>query len=457
MIEDTRIRHLNSNPARNGEFVLYWMQQSQRSECNHALQFAIERANEKKLGLIVYFGLTDVFPEANERHYSFMLEGLREVQGNLHAKGIRMVIERTSPEIGVMRFSRRASLVVCDRGYLRIQKFWRNYVASQIECPLIQVESDAVVPVETASQKEEYSAATFRPKLQRFLPSYLAYLKEDLPKIDSTRMPFESYDISDTSKALAGLGIDRKVAASSAYHGGATEARKLLDEFVSHKVNRYGDLRNDPNADSQSNLSPYLHFGQISPLQIALEIVRRVGTTENAFLEELIVRRELSMNFVHYNLEYDSFSGLPDWAKQSLLKHKHDARQYNYTLDELEKARTHDQYWNAAQNEMVLTGKMHGYMRMYWGKKILEWTPTPQEAYQAALYLNNKYEIDGRDPNAFAGVAWCFGKHDRPWSSRPVFGNVRYMNANGLKRKFDADSYARRFSLGQSSLQATRF
>jgi len=446
MIEESRIRPLNENRPKKGEFVLYWMQASQRAEHNHALEFAIEQANELKLPVIVYFGLTDAFPEANERHYYFMLEGLKNVRKSLASKGIGMVIERCSPEVGTVKFAKRASLIVCDRGYLKIQKKWRQYVSEHIECPLIQVESDVIVPVEVASTKEEYSAATLRRKIQRVIPKYLVSLAEQIPCIDSTGFEFGSQDISDTSKALAKLTIDRSVRPSLLYHGGTDEAQKRLREFILKKLAKYQELRNDPNEDILSNLSPYLHFGQISPLHIALEVSRTGEANSDAFLEELIVRRELSMNFVHYNPEYDSFKGLPNWVKQTLSEHSHDARQYLYTRVELEQAQTHDPYWNAAQMEMVTTGKMHGYMRMYWGKKILEWAETPQESYEIALYLNNKYELDGRDPNGFAGVAWCFGKHDRPWGLRPIFGNVRYMSSDGLKRKFDAEKYASRYA-----------
>ncbi len=450
MIEEFRIRPLNKNRPKKGEFVLYWMQASQRTEHNHALEFAIEQANERKLPVIVYFGLTDTFPEANERHYYFMLEGLRDVQKALANKGIGMVIERSSPEVGTASFAKRASLVICDLGYLRIQKKWREYVSKHVECPLIQVESDVVIPVEKASNKEEYSAATLRRKMERVLPHYLVSLEEQLPRIDSTRLEFESRDISDISKTLANLAIDRSVRPSLLYHGGTDEAKKRLGEFILKKLAKYQESRNNPNQDVLSNLSPYLHFGQISPLYIALEVGRIGGANSEAFLEELIIRRELSINFVHYNHDYDSFEGLPNWVKQTLSQHMGDNREYIYTKEELEQALTHDPYWNAAQTEMVTTGKMHGYMRMYWGKKILEWAATPQEAYEIALYLNNKYELDGRDPNGFAGVAWCFGKHDRPWGRRPIFGNVRYMSADGLKRKFDAEKYASRDASGNA-------
>ncbi len=206
-------------------------------------------------------------------------------------------------------------------------------------------------------------------------------------------------------------------------------------------MDRYEELKNDPTKECVSNMSPFLHFGQISPLHIALRVSETDSPGKDAYLEELIVRRELSVNFVFYNKNYDAFEGLPEWAKKTLKEHEKDPREYVYTLEELENAETHDPYWNAAQREMTLRGKMHGYMRMYWGKKIIEWSRTPENAFKTAVYLNNKYELDGRGPNGFTGVAWCFGKHDRPWKERPIFGKIRYMNANGLKRKFDADGY----------------
>lgn len=447
MIEETRIQSLNKNHPKKGEYVLYWMQASQRTEHNHALEFAIEQANQRKQPLIVYFGLTDAFPEANERHYYFMLEGLKEVQQALHSRGIRFIIDRASPEIGVVTFAKRASLTVCDRGYLKIQKQWHQYVAENIDCLLLQVESDVTVPIETASNKEEYSAATLRRKILRMLYEYFVPLSEETPKIDSSKLEFESYDISDIAKVVSTLNIDHSVKPVASFHGGTKEAKKQLEDFINKKLSRYDELRNDPNEDSLSNLSPYLHFGQISSLFVALQVSRYNGPGKEAFLEELVIRRELSMNFIHYNLKYDSFAGLPDWAIRTLVEHEGDPREYVYSLNELENAQTHDPYWNAAQKEMVITGKMHGYMRMYWGKKIIEWTAHPEEAFSIALYLNNKYELDGRDPNGFTGVAWCFGKHDRPWPGRHIFGNVRYMSAEGLKHKFDAGKYARKYTL----------
>ncbi len=447
MIQPQRIKILNKTNRQQRQFVLYWMQASQRAEYNHALEYAIQQANELNKPLLVFFGITDNFPEANERHYYFMLEGLKEVHAALKEKNIKMVIRHQSPELGAAELSKQADLVVTDRGYLKIQRAWRRYVAERIDCPLIQVESDVVVPVEIASPKEEFSAGTFRPKITRLLANFLSPMAESHPKISSLDFDVEGFPINDVEKAIPLLNIDRSVKRVSEFHGGTSEAKKHLQIFIDQKLDRYADLRNDPTLDYLSNMSPYLHFGQISPLYLALKVMESKRPGEEAYLEEMIVRRELSMNFIFYNQNYDDFEGLPAWAKKTLIEHSEDPREYLYSLEEFETAQTHDPYWNACQKEMMITGKMHGYMRMYWGKKILEWTRSPAEGMKIALYLNNKYELDGRDPNGFTGVAWCFGKHDRAWFERKIFGKIRYMNANGLKRKFDADGYVKKIQL----------
>ncbi len=441
MIQAARIKALNAESTQKRRYVLYWIQASPRVEANHALEYAISKANDLSKPLVVYFGLTEDYPEAYERHYCFMLEGLREVQSSLSEKGITMVVRPGSPELGAVEMAKDACLVVVDRGYLRIQRVWRTHVAHRIHCPLLQVETNVVVPVEEASPKEEYSAATFRPKIRKKLEHYLVPLEQHSPSVRSLDLNLDSLDIGDTEKAVTRLAVDSSVKQVDHLHGGLQAARKHLTDFVEHKLDEYATLRNDPTQNGLSNMSPYLHFGQISPLAIALRVSATDSSGKDAYLEELIVRRELAVNFVFYNQIYDSFAGLPEWAKKTLDAHSTDARQYTYTREELEAAETHDPYWNAAQQEMMTKGKMHGYMRMYWGKKILEWSTTPQEAFATALYLNNKYELDGRDPNGYAGVAWCFGKHDRAWKERNIFGKVRYMNAKGLKRKFDADRY----------------
>ncbi len=447
MIQPERIQPLNDRPVRHGAFVLYWMQASQREAYNHALEYAIRQGNDRNQPIVVVFGITDRFPEANERHYTFMIEGLREIRQGLQRRGIQFVAKHQSPELAAVGMARNASMVVTDRGYLRIQKAWRQKVAERAPCLVVQVESDVVVPVEVASGKEAYAASTLRPKIKRHLHRFWVPMKETPVKRDSLGLQFDSLDVMQADVVQSRLRVDRSVAPVGSFHGGTGHAVRLLNQFVSQKLRYYHERRNDPSTDYGSLMSPYLHFGQISPLHIALKVRQARGKpkeAKEAYFEELIVRRELSMNFVHYNADYDSFKALPDWAKKTLRAHKKDPREYVYGPKALEHARTHDPYWNAAQKEMVATGKMHNYMRMYWGKKILEWSPTPEEAFRTTLYLNNKYELDGRDPNGFTGVAWCFGKHDRAWTERPIFGKVRYMNEAGLRRKFDIEAYVRR-------------
>jgi deoxyribodipyrimidine photo-lyase len=445
MIQPERIRHLNARPIGRGRFVLYWMQASVRANWNHALEYAIQSANRLDCPLIAGFGLTADFPEANARHYTFLLEGLRDAARALARRGIPLIVRRGSPDRVAVELARGAALVVTDRGYLRIQREWRARAADEVRCALIQVEGDVVVPVETASDHEAYSAGTLRPRIHAHLPRFLVPLRATrLRSAAPGRLP-ESLDLDDIPRQVRDLGVDAGVAPAPGFRGGAGEAARRLGRFLRHGLRRYHDDRNDPGLEGQSDLSPYLHFGHISPLQIAIAVKRSArGPAVQAYLEELIVRRELSMNFTHYHPNYDRYECLPGWARATLDAHARDPRPERYTAAELEAARTGDRYWNAAQSEMVRTGKMHGYMRMYWGKKILEWLPSPAEAFAVALALNNRYQLDGRDPNSFAGVAWCFGKHDRPWSERPIFGMVRYMNAAGLRRKFDIEAYVRR-------------
>jgi len=436
-----RSRPLNSRKILDRDFVVYWMQAAQRADANHALEFAVGQANELGKPLVVVFALTDGYPEANERHYAFMLEGLKETRAALRNRGIPMAVRRGEPPDVIAGLGRRACLVVTDDGAVRVERLWRRAAAAALPCALIQVDTNVLVPVPVASSKEEYAAATLRPKILRLLDTYQRPLARTPLRKESDRLPIESWDIDDTEKALARLGLDRSVPKVETYRGGASEGARRLRRFIREGLEAYAEARNDPALDGQSGLSPYIHFGQLSSLAVALAVTKGPRYGRAPFLEELIVRRELARNYVHYNRAYDRFEGLPQWCRATLLEHEKDRREFVYSRAQFERAETHDPYWNAAQREMVLTGKMHGYMRMYWGKKILEWSASPREAFRTALALNNKYELDGRDPNGFAGVAWCFGKHDRPWARRPVFGTVRTMTAGGLRRKFDIDAY----------------
>ena len=424
------------------------MQSSQRAEHNLALTYAIYMANKLNKPLIVFFGIAPAFPEANIRHYYFMLEGLKETINSLQEIGIKAIIRNVSPQKGVVELSKDSCFTVMDKGYLKTLKEWYAFAAKNVRCPLIQVEDNVVIPLEEASGKAEYSAATLRPKILKKRSYFLPTSSELALNRSSSILELDSLDLTNNRKVLSVLRIDDNVTQTKFFKGGTSEAIKNLKFFIREKLADYSELRNDPVAESQSNLSPYLHFGQISPIFIASKILD-APVSQNAkevYLEELIVRRELAMNYVHYNSDYDSFLGLPDWAKKTLWNHKNDKREYTYSLKEFENAETHDPYWNAAQKEMRLKGKMHGYMRMYWGKKFIEWSENPEIAFKTALYLNNKYELDGRDPNGYTGVAWCFGKHDRPWKERPIFGKVRYMNQNGLRRKFNADKYVEKIN-----------
>jgi deoxyribodipyrimidine photo-lyase len=441
MIQEERIRKLNSRQIKTGKYVLYWMQAAQRCEYNHALEYSIQIANKLKVPVMVLFNITDNYPEANLRHYRFMLEGLKDIKDSLEKRGIKLVARHESPELAVIALAKNACCVVVDTGHTRIQRKWRQYAAKNLKCLLEEVETNLIVPVTEVSDKENFSAGTLRPRINKRLPEYLVKVKHIKPLYSSLEMKFNSFDINDVELALSKLNIDRSVGPSKYFKGGTAEAKRRLKDFIKKKLDHYADLRNDPCFDATSNMSPYLHFGQISPLYIALKVLESESRGKEAYLEELIVRRELSYNFVYYNQSYDKFACLPPWAKNTLNLHARDKREYIYSIEEFEQAKTHEPYWNAAQKEMLITGKMHGYMRMYWGKKILEWSKNPKEGFRIALYLNNKYELDGRDPNGFAGVAWCFGKHDRAWGERKVFGKIRYMNATGLKRKFDPDRY----------------
>ncbi len=446
MIQSERVKELNQKEILDRPYVLYWMQSSQRTAYNHALEFAADYANSLKKPLMVYFGLTERFPEANRRHMKFMIQGLLEVKENLNQREVRFLVMHGSPESGILNLSKDAALIVTDRGYLRIEKSWRSALAKDAQCKVFQVESNVLVPVEVTSMKEEYAAATIRRKIEKRMEEFAIPLTERILEVPSTSLEVQEGEMifEDVDQILHSLTLTDEVSEVSGFVGGAKKANEHLEDFLENKFKDYAEFRNEPSLDFTSNLSPYLHFGQISPLEIYLRLPEGFGESKRVFIDELIVRRELAMNFVEYNAHYDAYEAISSFAKATLEKHREDQRPWNYTLEQLEKGLTHDPYWNAAEREMVITGKMNGYMRMYWGKKIIEWTETPERAYEIALYLNNKYNIDGRDPNGFAGVAWCFGKHDRPWKERAVFGTVRYMNDKGLKRKFDMEAYLRK-------------
>lgn len=438
--------------SKDRQYVLYWMQQSMRVNYNHALLHAINIANKEDLPLLVFFSLTPNYIGANLRHYKFMLEGLKEVQLKLEKLKINFVIKLGEPLENIKEFLEYSHTLIMDYGYLKPQKLWRRNIYSYIKEEDINinvdlVESDVLVPVRKLYKKAAYGAHIIRPHLIRRFNSYRDFIK--LPKIknSSTIKKRSDIDLNDIKEILNELNIDKTVKSYKLFKGGHSEALIKLRSFIVGKANKYID-RSDPSLQIQSYLSPYLHFGQISVLEV-IDIMEnslkdKVISKEvyDAYIEQLVVRRELSFNYVTYVNDYDVFEYMTvDWAYKTMKEHKEDEREYIYTLEQLEKSMTHDKYFNAAMKEMKLTGYMAGYMRMYWAKKIMEWTKSMKEAYEITVYLNNKYFLDGRDPNSYASIAWCYGKNDRPWFEREIFGKLRYMNDKGLERKFLIDDY----------------
>ncbi|MGB9832811.1 MULTISPECIES: deoxyribodipyrimidine photo-lyase [Caldisericum] len=429
-----------------GRFVLYWMQSSQRVKYNFALYEAIKKANELKKPLVVLFVINENFPYGSRRNFLFMLEGLKEVYEELRKLNIRFVVHIGDPVKHVLEFSKNASILFMDVGYTKFLREWRKNIVEEIKVPVVAVEDNVVVPVEVTSNKEEYGAYTIRKKIQKNLKDYLVPL--DFPQISFP--PFReilfSFDIRNPKDSINRLHFRYNVSETHYFVGGYSNAKELLKDFVQNKLSKYIEKKNDFSENFTSNLSPYLHFGQISPIEIALTVLDSSveDIEKEAFLDELIVRRELAFNFVYYNSRYDRLEGLQPWAYETLQNHKFDERPYRYSFSQLENAETHDPLFNAAMMELVKTGKMHGYIRMYWGKKIIEWSESLEIAFKFLEDLNNKYALDGRDPNSYAGIAWCFGKHDRPFKERPIFGKVRYMSENSIYKKFDVQKYIER-------------
>ncbi|GFE58910.1 deoxyribodipyrimidine photo-lyase [Geobacter sp. AOG1] len=441
-----RIYSLNDAPVAAGP-VVYWMSRDQRVADNWALVHAQALALERRVPLTVVFTLAPAFLGATLRQYAFMLRGLVQTARRLADLSIPFQLLHGEPADEICRFTQlhHIGAVVTDFDPLRIKRAWREEVARRLEVAVIEVDTHNIVPCRLASAKQEFGAYTIRPKIQRLLPDFLHEFPTPIRHPIPWASPTDTFSIEPVLKALA---VDHTVPEVAWLPPGEAEGHERLATFIAHGLASYDSRRNDPCVDGQSGLSPYLHFGQLAPQRVALEVRRHHphSPSAQAFLEELIVRRELSDNFCLYNPFYDSVQGFPAWGVRSHDEHRHDRREYVYSREQFTTAATHDPLWNAAQREMVTTGKMHGYLRMYWAKKILEWTPTPEDAMATAIYLNDRYQLDGRDPNGYAGIAWSIGGvHDRAWGNRPVFGKIRYMNAAGCARKFDVREYIRRY------------
>ena len=445
-IAPQRIRLVKKGNDTGGP-VIYWMTREQRVTDNWALLLAQNIAVEHKRALVVVFCLVPDYPGANIRHYGFMLKGLQEVEQKLQKLKIPFVLlQGTPPEILPGYLARiKGSFLVTDFDPLKIKRSWQQAVAAGMEGSFYVVDGHNIVPCWHASPKQEYGAYTLRPRINKLLPDFLCDFPTLVPHPAGSNKVFAAP--VDWHKVYSNVA-DHSVQEVDWLMPGEKAANESIRGFLKNGLQTYNQKRNDPNLDGQSNISPYLHFGHIAPQRVALLVNEaRVQTEEKeAFLEELIVRRELADNFCCYNENYDRFEGFPDWARKTLDAHRSDRREYQYSLDTFEHCKTHDELWNAAQRQMMERGKMHGYLRMYWAKKILEWSASPEEAIEIALYLNDRYELDGRDPNGFAGIAWSIGGvHDRAWQERPILGKVRYMSYAGCARKFDVKQYVARW------------
>jgi deoxyribodipyrimidine photo-lyase len=426
-----------------GACVVYWMQHAQRGIDNPALDVAVEASNLLGKAVVVFFAPVPFYPYANLRHYRFLNQGIPDIASALAKRNIGFVLRRY-PDHSLVKFCDevKAALVVGDENPMREPEAWRQSAAKKLRVPLWTADADVIVPAKLLG-KAQYAAHIIRPRLQAHLKTYLVPSKNPHARVP-WRKPASLHSLDSQSDITQGWKLDRSVSPVSNWRGGSVEATRLLNDFVDHKLLGYGKRRNHPETDHTSRLSPYLHFGHISPITVALAVEKADApkADKEAFLNQIITWRELSVNLVRFNPDYDSFECAEPWAHRTLAAHAEDLRPILYTDRQLENAETHDALWNAAQMQMVNTGWMHNYVRMYWAKKILEWNRTPAEAHRIAVQLNDKYELDGRDPNSYAGIAWAIvGKFDRPWFERRIFGQIRYMSGASTGKKFDSKKY----------------
>ena len=435
-------------PDPNGKAVVYWMQRAERAFDNPALDCAVNVANVLGLPVVVYFAGISNFPHANLRHYVFLNQGLRDVQEDLKRRNVSFVLRNAPREDHLAMFAdAKAAIVIGDENPMRVPESWRRTIAEKIKVPFWTVDADVIVP-SNRFDKAQYAAYTIRTRLWKMVPDYLT--PSDNPSATHAWQKPRGFYADDVSEDMTAgwKDLDRSVPAVDDLCGGAHAAHARLRHFVSAMLPGYAHNRNHPDQDATSMLSPYLHYGHISPLTIylaieaAVEKDRSLRESADSFLDELVTWRELCVNWVKYDPNYDNPECAEPWARKTIAEHEHDPRDPLYTAKQMERAETYDELWNAAQRQMVRRGWMHNFMRMYWAKKILEWSPDNATAMKTAIYLNDKYFIDGRDPGGYAGIAWAiYGKFDRPWGERRIFGKIRYMSAASSGRKFNSKAY----------------
>jgi deoxyribodipyrimidine photo-lyase len=439
--------------ALGAKCVVYWMQRAERALDNPALDVAVEVANELNLPVVAYFSAISNFPHANWRHYAFLNQGLIDIEEDLQQRQIGFIVRRPpGNSLEALLTEVNAAMVIGDENPCREPERWRKVLAGRLRIPFWTVDADVVVP-SGLFQKRMYALHIFKPKLYAELPKYLVKQPNEKPaKAWKPDHALESFAVRD-DVTHGWKSLDRTVRPVDSFTGGTHAALKRLENFVNNELGAYDKTRNHPETDGTSRMSPYLHFGHISPITIALAVQKsfKAGKvsqeTHDSYISELVGWRELAVNFVKFTENYDSFECAEPWARKTLMEHARDKRNPQYTLEQMERSETYDDLWNAAQNQMVKFGWMHNYMRMYWAKKILEWSPDPAKAFETCVTLNDRYFLDGRDPNGYAGIAWSIvGKFDRPWFNRPIFGTIRYMSGASTGKKFNSKKYIQKMS-----------
>ncbi|TVQ03807.1 MAG: hypothetical protein EA359_08485 [Balneolaceae bacterium] len=468
----------NQEPNANGEYVLYWMQINRRFHYNFALEYAVGWANKINKPLLILEAFSCDYPWATARTHTFVMQGMEEHLEYATQQKLNYISfaeqETGQYEVLLKNLTSKASVLVTDEYPVFIMRKRNETYSQEMELPYITVDSNGLIPL-GITEKDPYSAYLFRKTMQKnFVEAFTNPPKknplDDLKNRDSINLPGSFHENlperkkgpANITKFISGLKINHDVKPIN-WHGGRQAALGMLGQFIQNSLLEYDEKRNDPDEKKTSNLSPWLHFGKISVYEIisaALKhqpegwdldkITYNNGSTDgffngnqsiDSFLDEVITWRETGFHFAHHRKDYDKFESLPSWAQQTLNKHRDDKREWTYTYEQLENAQTHDEIWNAAQMQLRRDGIIHNYLRMLWGKKVIEWTPEPEIALRYLIELNNTYAIDGRDPNSYSGIFWCFGRFDRAWQERPVTGKLRYMSSDNTRKKIKLKQY----------------
>jgi len=479
----------NNEPNENGDYVLYWMQINRRFQYNYALEYAIGWANKLGKPMLIYEGLSIEYPWACDRFHAFIMQGMKENLDFTQSNDLNY-FSFVEPEIGAgkglfYRLAENACTVISDEYPVFIIKKHNERVADKIDVPYTTIDSNGIIPL-GVTDKDPYSAYLFRKIMQKhFKEGFTNPPKKDpieelgnkdkieLPKDFLNDYPKADKLLENIEETISELDIDHEVEIIDTT-GTRQAALGKLGQFIGHSLLEYDEKRNHPDKKKTSGLSPWLHFGKISEFEIvkaALEHQPEGWTLEDltpnggknsgffngdesieSFLDEVITWREVGFHFAHHVDNYDEFESLPNWARTTMEEHKDDVREYVYTLEEFELSKTHDEIWNAAQTQLREEGIIHNYLRMLWGKKIIEWTHDHRTALEYMIELNNKYAIDGRDPNSYSGIFWCFGRFDRAWQEREIFGKLRYMTSDSTRKKVKLDQYLAKYGNQKSLL-----